>query len=1270
MSTTPAHPTTAGDELTAAVTVAVADALDLSPDELDPEVPLVELGLESFTAVRLRRRLREDTGVGLALTDFLGGATARTVAEALAAADPARGAAVDETAAADAVADDGTFPLTPVQIAYWVGRDPSFPLGGVATFFYREFEHDTAEDPDAEVARLTAAWNLLVRRHPALRTVVDGDARGRVLEEVPELVLPVTDLRHLPPAAAVDEAERLRHGWSHQVRPADRWPLYDLRVVLLPTGRTRVCVGTDVLALDLAGWVQVISEWGALVADPVAELPPPASTFAAFARRRTAPAAVAALDLPPGPALPLATDPRELRSHRFTRTATELTPRRWAELRRRAARHGLSPTGVLLAACSLTLARWGATDEFCLTATLFDRPDEAELAHVVGDFTSTVPVRVPRWEPLRGEGFAAWAGSVNTSFWSAMDGRDSALVSGAAALEAPRHPVVFTSGLGLTPDGRDPAGWLGREVFGISQTPQVLLDHIVLEEGGRLRICWDAVDTAYPDGLVAGMARAHALLLERLADSDAAWEDPSLGWVPSFEPDAELNATPFGEAGPLLDDPLRAAARDAGERPALLDARGVTSHEELAAVARALGARLAGAGVGPGDLVAVSAPKGREQVAALLGVSASGAGYVPVEPSWPAERVASVCEQAGVRHAVVAAGAAPAWPEGVRVHEATTSDPAGPATTADPVGEPRRPVPGDLAYAIFTSGSTGRPKGVAVEHRAARTTIDDLVDRFPIGPRDRVLALSAFSFDLSVHDVFGVLGAGGALVLPDADRQRDPGHWLELAERHGVTLWNTAPALLEMLVEYAEIDPDLAARALRPLRLVFLSGDWIPVTLPDRLRALAPSATVVSLGGATEAAIWSICHVVEDVDPAWSSIPYGRALRGQSFHVLDEHGAPCPVGEPGELHIGGDGLARGYAGDPAQTAQRFVHHPVLGRRLYRTGDLGRWRHDGEIEFLGRVDRQVKIRGHRIELGEVESVLDRVPSVRKSVALAVPGPDDRPRLVAHVVPAGSAESVVEADLVAHLRQRVPDYMVPSRFCVHPEFPVTPNGKVDYAALPNPYRRGTAHAEVVAEAPPAADPVVDGSWWENAVARAAALGLEVSLGVAPGALAPADALESAARWSRETRREARARGAALEERFAPDGLVRLVAAPGAVPVPAPLPESAPVPVAPVADPEVERVVAEVFSELLGCAVDAEAPFFSLGATSLTLVLATRRLVDRGWSRLAVVDLFAHPSARALAAFLTGVATPAAPPPPVPSAAPVGRRAARLLAQEVAR
>lgn len=932
---------------------------------------------------------------------------------------------------------------------------------------------------------------------------------------------------------------------------------------------------------------------------------------------------------------------------------------------------------MLLAAYGLTLTRWGATEDFCLNTTLFDRPDDPGLAHVVGDFTSTVLVRMPVWEPKTG--FGDYVRAVNEQFWSDMDHREVDGMQVArrdpASLGAPAHPAVFTSGLGLTPGGGDPAGWLGTEVFGISQTPQVLLDHIVYEEGSRLRVCWDSVDGAYPAGLVDGMADAHLRLLTTLAEHPDRWSDPTLPWIPTFAQDAGLDVAPFGEAGPLLDDPLRAAARETPGAPALLADERALSHAELARAAEAIGHELAASGVGPGDLVAVSAPKGPAQIVAMLGVSASGAGYVPVEPAWPAERVASVCTQAGICHALVTDDVQLTWPDTVEIHPVVLKPvvlkPADKTT-----GQPNRPAPDDLAYVIFTSGSTGKPKGVAIEHRAARTTIDDLVDRFPLTRDDRMLALSAFSFDLSVHDVFGVLGAGGALVLPSADRQRDPGHWLELMAQHRVTLWNTAPALLEMLVEYAEIDPDLADRALRSLRLVFLSADWIPVTLPDRLRALAPQAEIVSLGGATEASIWSICYPIGDVDPAWRSIPYGRALRGQSFDILDPAGLPVPVGVPGELHIGGDGLARGYIGDPEQTAQRFVRHPVLDRRLYRTGDLGRWRHDGTIEFLGRVDRQVKIRGHRIELGEIESVLDRADGVRKSVALSVPGPDDRPRLVAFLVPVDTGKAPDTEELAAHLRTKVPDYMVPSRFTLLDQFPVTANGKIDYAALPNPYRRPEPAAATTTSTVDETAPATTQIWLAEALTRAADLGLEVSLTVSPGALTPADALASAAEWSRRTRAASTAHGVDLDERLSADGLLNLTlplstkdSAPARrAAVPQHEPEQREAPPA-MASPELEDTVLAVFRSLLGPGVDATTAFFELGATSLTLVLAHRQLAAHGFDTLTVVDLFSHPSVRALAAFLAPRQSPIpveAPARPAPS----GRRAARQQAEQVAR
>ncbi|MBB5781613.1 non-ribosomal peptide synthetase [Nonomuraea jabiensis] len=1180
----------------------VAQVLGIEEDEVEPDARLTELGLESFTAVRLRRRLRERVGADLPIASFLGEASARSIAQRISP-------------------DGAGFPLTAAQSAYWVGRDPAFPLGGVATFFFHEYDRRSG-DQDADLDRLERAWNVLVEHHPMLRMVVGDDGRQRILPSPGPYRITRTDLR----AASAEEARQaltgLRAERSHQLRPADVWPLFDIHAALLPGGRTRLFVGMDILALDMASWLLVMRQWGELAADPRARPEPCATDFPTVVRERESDPeererrararaywAERAPNLPPGPALPLAVPIEELGVPRFVRYEGGLTAEEWALVRARAAEHGLSPTGVLLAAFALTLYRRAASAPFALNVTLFDRPDRPELRDVVGDFTTTALVGIPVPDLSRPWTFTDWAAEVNERFWTDLEHR---AVSGVEVLRAagrtsgvPAHPVVFTSGVGLA--GGEATAWLGEEVFGVSQTPQVLLDHIVRDDGGPLRIAWDAVESALPADWVRGCLDAEVRLLRRLIDPDA-WTSATLAADPAFLPDEPLDRVAFPQAGPLLDDPWTEAARRDPDAPALLGPAGRMTHGRLAEASRRLAA-----GIGRGVPVAVALDKGFEQIAAVLAVAAAGAWYVPVETTWPAARIAAVCEQAGITHAIGQV----AWPDSVTVHH-----PSGD-------GHRERPAPGELAYAIFTSGSTGTPKGVAVEHRAARTTVDDIVDRFGIDHRDRVLGLSALSFDLSVFDIFGVLGAGGALVLPEVARQRDPEHWLELAERHGVTVWNTAPALLEMLVEYAELDPDAARRQLRSLRLVMLSGDWIPVTLPERLRALAPQARLFSLGGATEASIWSISYPVEQVDPAWKSIPYGRALRGQSFRILDEHGVPVPLGEPGELYIGGDGLAREYLGDPEQTAARFAVHPQLGERLYRTGDLGRWRPDGTIEFLGRVDRQVKIRGHRIELGEIESVLAREPGVRACVAATVPGSDGRPRLVAYVV---GKEPLSEERLTEVLRERLPSYMVPGRLVTLDRLPMTANGKVDHSALPNPYVR-TSPAAVGQVTETQAD---GGSrdladWLAKVLREAQERGLELALTIRPGVPEPSATLKTPEPGNADT-------PSAAVEPDPPRG-------PGAS-----------------ADPDMLQSVTSVFEELLGHPIDPETSFFDLGATSLTLVLAHRRLRHLA-AGLSVVDLFEWPTARALAGHITHRA---APPEPARPATPAAGRGARLRAR----
>ncbi|HEX8245846.1 MAG TPA: condensation domain-containing protein, partial [Longimicrobium sp.] len=316
--------------------------------------------------------------------------------------------------------------------------------------------------------------------------------------------------------------------------------------------------------------------------------------------------------------------------------------------------------------------------------------------------------------------------------------------------------------------------------------------------------------------------------------------------------------------------------------------------------------------------------------------------------------------------------------------------------------------------------------------------------------------LSSLSFDMSVYETLGILAAGGAVVVPTAAELRDPAAWAALMRDHAVTVWNSAPALLGMLVDHVESSP---ADAPAALRLAFLGGDWVPVTLPDRLRAHVPGMKIVVMGGATEASIHSIIFPVRETDPAWKSIPYGVPMANQRAYVLDAGLRPVPVGVPGELYLAGVGLARGYAGRPDLTAERFL--PEVwglepGARMYRTGDLARYGEDGTIELLGRIDHQVKVRGFRIEPGEIETALRRHPRVERAVVVARADGGET-RLVAYLVGAEGAAPPEARELRALLRETLPDYMVPAAYVTLDRLPLSANGKVDRGRLPVPPAR---------------------------------------------------------------------------------------------------------------------------------------------------------------------------------------------------------------------
>lgn len=426
------------------------------------------------------------------------------------------------------------------------------------------------------------------------------------------------------------------------------------------------------------------------------------------------------------------------------------------------------------------------------------------------------------------------------------------------------------------------------------------------------------------------------------------------------------------------------------------------SYRELNRRANQLAHYLRGLGVDREVRVGISLERSVEMALAILGVLKAGGAYVPIDPAYPKDRQAFMLHDSQVKLLLTQKHLV----EKIPAHEARLICVDGDwheiakARATNPHTEV---TPQNLAYVIYTSGSTGRPKGIALRHQGVVNNIFDLNDSFGVGAGDQCLAISSLSFDMCVYEVLGTLAAGGAIIMPAPERLHDVTHWAELVARHGVTVWNSAPQLLEMLVSHTEPQPALHPRSIR---VVILGGDWVPVTLPDRLQALAKNARVIVLGGATEASIHSIVFPVLKTDPQWKSIPYGKPQRNQRAYILDANLQPLPLGLPGELHLGGLGLARGYYNRPELTVERFLPNEFSGEsgdRIYKTGDLARWKEDGNIELIGRMDHQVKIRGHRIELGEIAAVLKEHEAVAETVVIAREDEPGDKRLVAYVVP---------------------------------------------------------------------------------------------------------------------------------------------------------------------------------------------------------------------------------------------------------------------------
>ncbi len=727
------------------------------------------------------------------------------------------------------------------------------------------------------------------------------------------------------------------------------------------------------------------------------------------------------------------------------------------ELTEQVRERGQTPFAFIAAGLSVYLSRVHSAGSVVLGVPLFNRRGKDE-RRAVGQFANTLPLVVEV------DADASWRDLVTglQDGARALQQRERLAFGDLLAVRPAHARQVFDVTLSYVqwPAGRRLPG-VRIESSGATRVhDQDALAVVVSEHGGTGELMVDldyAADVFDADFPVEALARhLRTLLLGALKDADRA-----VGAIPMLADDERtaLVHTANATSHPFPDDQtlhalFAAQVARTPDRTALVEAASGTTLDYAALDARA--ERLAGVlrtdGVAPGDRVAVVLERSAHTLVAVLAVLKAGAAYVPVEAGYPAERIAHVLDDSRAAAVLTGPGTPPLKvPDGVvvrRVDEEPGAVPAPPQTA--------QCGPGDLAYVIYTSGSTGLPKGVMVEHRAVVNRLTWMQRRYPLGADDVILHKTPIAFDVSVWELFWWCIAGARVALLPPGAEKDPRDVLRTIEAEQVTVLHFVPsmfgAFLELLTEEEELRSSAAS-----LRQVFCSGEALP---PEQVaafhRIFGPDGPqLTNLYGPTEATVdvsYQDCPYGGPLD----RVPIGRPIDNLRLYVLDRLGDPQPAGAAGELCIAGTGLARGYFDRPELTAQRFTDDPfVPGGRMYRTGDLARRLADGTLEFLGRIDRQVKVRGNRVELGEVEHQLSLLPTVRSTVVTDRPSHGGSVQLVGYYV---ADEPVDDAWLRARLADALPDFMIPAYFLRIDRIPVTAHGKVDRAALPAPVPDG--------------------------------------------------------------------------------------------------------------------------------------------------------------------------------------------------------------------
>lgn len=939
------------------------------------------------------------------------------------------------------------FQLTDIQSSYLMGRSNVFDYGGLSCQIYIELKYDSLDPQKVE-----DIWNILIQRHDMLRASITNDNLQRVLKEVPRFTVKTNDLRNLEVLEKDKKLTAIRDEFSHKVFDIENNFAFDIQVTKLDN-YDLLNFSIEFIVADWASIWLLLAEFENLYFNPNYTLKPLDLTFhdyqLAYSNYQDSIAYIRDKEywcnrlenIPLAPTLPTLPQNNDAPVG-FTRYNLSISAEKYSKFKEKTKQYGITPTCAIITAYASVLERWSKNKDFCINLTVLNRlPVHEQIMDIVGDFTSINLLEVKMAEQKT---FLEYALQVGNQLFSDMEHR---LFSGVEVIrelakikgnKKSLMPIVFTSAIGLNSTSIKGVMTEGC----ISQTPQVFIDCQAMDGDFGLRVNWDIRNNVFPSGLVQDMFQLFENLLNDLAVQDDVWNSRNYISLPKQQEILlnDVNNTNKELPKHLLHSKIIEQFDINKNKVAIIQDDIKYTYEDLILYASSVVSKLHDLNVKSGEYIGVVMPKSVYQIYSVLGILSEECVYVPIDSQQATDRKNTIISNANIRVVLTLSTIEKDYNENVISINVDTLEKST-KNQLKSTGSLDNP-----AYVIHTSGSTGIPKGVVITHGAAVNTIEDINQRFNVTSNDTAIGLSQLYFDLSVYDIFGLLSVGGTVVYPSLDKYTNPSHWFELVQKYNVTVWNSVPAFMKIFINYVDSNEN----KLPNLRLVMLSGDWIPLNLFDDIKKYNQDIKCISLGGATEASIWSILYEYNGLNPEWVSIPYGKPMYNQGFRVLDDTLKDCPVLVEGELFITGIGLAKEYLNNPTETNNRFIKNPYDNQLMYRTGDMGRYMSDGNIEFLGRKDFQVKVMGYRIELGEVESGLQKHSSVENVVVVALGKKIEEKKLYAYVKLNSSNDidkNIIEEDIKSYCSKYLPKYMLPQRIFFTDNIPLTSNGKIN-------------------------------------------------------------------------------------------------------------------------------------------------------------------------------------------------------------------------------